>query len=290
MWHPIAATSHLAASVDPDAAGAASWLVDVIAGHLVTTSMLPPSDAPVVSERRSEATADHEGLAELLSALAYPARLELLEILRFPHALSEIRLSPRRAGPTDSPDRVAARTTVQAHLEKLVDTDLVRVDDAPAPTGRAQRYSVNPQRLYAVLEDMRRLSFMRSRGGASAEMTGTLDELAAPAEMTGPRLVLVHGVYEGKSFPLDADSAIDGRWIVGRRRGLPIMLDYDPWVSVENCAISRDAGGFVVADIRGSKNGTFLNWRRVTGEAPRRLRPGDVLGVGRSLLVFATDE
>lgn len=286
----MVATSHLAARSSATGGSAVFWLVDAISRKLVATSMPPATDAAFVPERRSDPTADYDGLAELLSALAYPARLELLEILRFPHALSEIRLSPRRAGPTDSPERIAARTTVQAHLERLVDTDLVRVEESATQPGRAQRYSVNPQRLYAFMEDMRRLSIMRSRGGTTSDATGTLTDHSPPAETPGPRLVLVHGVYEGKSFPLDDATATDGRWIVGRRSGLSVVLDYDPWVSLDNSVISRgDGDGFVVTDIRGSKNGTFVNWRRLSPDAARPLRPGDVLGVGRSLLVFTRE-
>jgi pSer/pThr/pTyr-binding forkhead associated (FHA) protein len=99
--------------------------------------------------------------------------------------------------------------------------------------------------------------------------------------------VLVHGVHEGHVFPLRAPPAAGGRgWIVGRAKDAAVSLDYDPYVSIENSEILRVGRQFRILDLRTSKNGTLLNWKRlpVGGESP--LRTGDVIGVGRSLLLF----
>ncbi|MEO7397883.1 MAG: FHA domain-containing protein, partial [Ilumatobacteraceae bacterium] len=56
--------------------------------------------------------------------------------------------------------------------------------------------------------------------------------------------------------------------------------------SLENSEIRADGNDFVLVDLRSSRNGTWLNWRRLGAEVRARLEPGDVIGIGRSLLVF----
>ena len=95
----------------------------------------------------------------------------------------------------------------------------------------------------------------------------------------------MHGVYEGKAFALDRASAQDGRWVIGRKRGLAVALDYDPFVSTENAATTHQGGRYAVTDL-GSKNGTSVNWTPLPSGGSRVLKPGEVIGVGRSLLSF----
>jgi len=230
---------------------------------------------------------DYGSLAEFLSALAYPARLELLRILRFPHLVSDIKLAPMRVERGENPERLAAKQTIQAHLDKLVDADLVRVEAAGEGSRRANVYTVNSQKVYAVTEDLRKVSTIYAGRGGVGEVTGTLGGGArgTPAPK-GPRLVLVHGLYEGKAYPLDGG---DGHWLLGRRRGIAISLDYDPYVSLENSIVRREREGIVIEDLAESKNGTSVNWEPLAKGRPRVLKPADVIGVGRSLLVFARE-
>jgi len=233
---------------------------------------------------------DYVTLAEYLKALGYPARLELLDLLRFGHTMGEIKLSPHRVNPGENPGRTASRQTIQAHLDKLIDADLVRVDEIEQDGRAANRYRVNPQKLYALTEDLRRLSVRYAGRGIVGDATNTLGARTAvegPAGTSGPRLVLVHGAYEGKVFSLDAASARDGQWVIGRKLGVQVALDYDPFVSLENSVVEASTDGFSITDLPESKNGTSVNWEPIPKGTPRRLRPSDVVGVGRSLLVFA---
>lgn len=236
----------------------------------------PPRGAPV----------DYATLAEFLRALGYPARLELLDVLRVPRTVSDIRLTPRRVRPGENPQRPAAKQTIHAHLAKLVDADLVRVQAVEQDGRTTQRYHVNPSKLYALTEELRRISTIHAGRGSADDPTGTLGASTAADEATGPRLVLVHGVYEGRAYPLDDATGKGGRWIVGRNRNAAVPLDYDPFVSVENALVARTEDGFTVTDLRESKNGTSVNWKPLQKELPRPLRAGDVIGVGRSLLSF----
>jgi DNA-binding transcriptional ArsR family regulator len=222
----------------------------------------------------------------VLAVLSYPVRLELLGLLRFPHTLSELRLAPHRPAP-GAETRIASRQSIHTHLAKLEDADLVRRRVVEQGGRKVPQFVVNPTRLYAVLEDLRRLSTIYAGKGLASDVTGTLPAEEHGEEPRGPRLVLVHGVYEGKWFPLDARLAQDGRWPIGRKRGLAVSLDYDPFVSLEHAVVAPRGGDFVVTDLPSSKNGTAVNWRQLPPGGSRVLRPGDVVGVGRSLLCFA---
>lgn len=233
-----------------------------------------------MSSEAREPPIDYEALAEILAALAYPVRLELMDVLRFPQAIGDVRIAPRRTGPGENPERAVARPTLLAHLEKLIETDLVRLEGAGIRGG--QRYHANPQRLFAIVEELRRLSLRYAGKGAAGDETEALQQLRSPDDVAGPRLVLVHGVYEGQAYPLDGD----GPWSLGRRKGHAVWLDYDPYVSLDNAEVRHSAAGFVIEDLPGSRNGTRVNWRPLRSKEPRVLKAGDVVNVGRSLLVF----
>jgi DNA-binding transcriptional ArsR family regulator len=250
--------------------------------------MMPSAPAGSVPDKPRRGPVDYVALAEALDALTYPARLELLDILRTPHSLTDIKLRPHRVRPGENPDRPVALPTTLRHLQRLEDAGLVRSQRAEQDGRRVPIYFVNPSRLYELTEELRRLSVMYAGHGLPAEATGTLGGGARASAVRGPRLVLVHGVYEGKAYPLSTATAPDSRWIIGRRRGLPVALDYDPYVSLENTVLTERHREFFVTDL-GSKNGTTLNWVPLAKGEAKPLMPGYVVGVGRSLLCFATD-
>lgn len=247
--------------------------------------MTPPAHIPTPSAR--QVPLDYASLASYMVALGYPARLELLDLLRFPSTLGAIKLIPHRADAARS-DRVAARETIRAHLDKLAEVGLVRVERIEEAGQAVNRYAVNLPKLYALLEDLRRLCTLYA-AQAPAEPTGTLVPSAGREQPHGPRLVLVHGVYEGKAFPLDPRATDQKGWVIGRAPGLPVTLDYDPFVSAEHASVSSQGGRYFLTDLEESKNGTFLNWVPLAKGEAHPIRAGDVIGVGRSLLCLALE-
>jgi DNA-binding transcriptional ArsR family regulator len=237
--------------------------------------------------RSRESPFDYEGLAEFLGALSYPVRLELLHVLRFPQILGDIRLQPRRGSAGTGPAKSASRPAILGHLEKLETADLVRSDKVDQGGRTHNRYVVNALKLYELTEELRRLSVIYAGRGPAGEATVSLDAPPSADQVQGPRLVMVHGLYEGKTFPLDPKRSPEGKWVIGRRKGLAVSLDYDPYVSMENSSVSWEGGKFLIADLPASKNGTTVNWAPVPRDHPRALRSGDVIGVGRSLLCYA---
>lgn len=79
----------------------------------------------------------------------------------------------------------------------------------------------------------------------------------------------------------------DGETVVGRDSRAGLVLE-DARISRRHAVLTRAGGRVVVADL-GSRNGTFLNGRRVEGAA-QALAPGDVLKVGDFTLVFDPQE
>jgi len=72
---------------------------------------------------------------------------------------------------------------------------------------------------------------------------------------------------------------------IGRRRDNVIVLD-DPRVSRQHCQIRYRFGQFVLYDL-GSRGGTFVNDARVSECV---LKPGDVIALGESKLVYVVEE
>ncbi len=231
---------------------------------------------------------DYDALEEFLRALAYGSRLELVRLLHRPRALADIRLTPRQVRPGENPARTVSRQTLQAHLDKLVEVGLVVAQDAREPGRRGKEYAWNPQRFYQVLEEFRKVGVIVEDGWVGRDATVDLGAPSRTALASGPKLMLVRGLSEGQVFPLLQRDLHDGRgWIIGRKPDLHVSLTYDPFVSLENAEILPDGdGGFAIVDLRTSKNGTTLNWRRLDKESGVNLVPGDVIGVGRSALVF----
>ena len=74
----------------------------------------------------------------------------------------------------------------------------------------------------------------------------------------------------------------EGETILGRERGLRGTID-DPSVSRHHAAMTCARDSCAIRDL-GSKNGTFVGGVRIT--APRELRDGDIVELGRVRLVF----
>lgn len=221
---------------------------------------------------------DHEALAAELAALAYPARLELLEQLHFPRTLSKLRVRARRAEKGAPAAGVSSKQAILGHLSKLRAAGIVTVEDvAGAPT-----YAVDPQRFYAIVESLRDVGARHAGRGRSADKTGTLRAGPTAASAKGPRLVVVHGLYEGQAYALKGE----GPWSIGRARTTDVVLDYDPYVSTTNAHVERHAFGYRIRDHENSKNGTRVNWNAVSPRGAKDLQQGDIIGVGKSLLAF----
>jgi hypothetical protein len=75
---------------------------------------------------------------------------------------------------------------------------------------------------------------------------------------------------------------------IGRRPSSDIPLPWDTEVSRLHAVLAQVGDEWTIADEGLSRNGSFVNGRRLRGR--RRLRDGDAITIGRTLLVFLTGD
>jgi predicted component of type VI protein secretion system len=80
----------------------------------------------------------------------------------------------------------------------------------------------------------------------------------------------------------------EGRVTIGRRAGNDIALGWDTQVSRVHAELTRMGDDWVLCDEGMSHNGTFVNGERVKGR--RRLRGGDAITVGETLIAFCAPQ
>ena len=112
-----------------------------------------------------------------------------------------------------------------------------------------------------------------ARGGRAEELTSLLR-----AERAGlPFLEVRDGEGALRLVVLEPG---DLRLWIGRDEGCEVALEWDPLVSRAHVELLRAGAGWAVSDDGLSRNGTYVDGRRVVGR--RRLRDGDVLELGAS--------
>lgn len=202
--------------------------------------------------------------------------------------MERLRLKPGAAQAGANPGRPISRPAVMRHLRLLEAQGVIsartRRGHGSPPT---REYVADRARLYALLEDLRNIAQLGSTAPFEVAPTYQASQTPPAHWPTGPKLVLIRGAYEGKAFSLVGRR--DHVWSVGRRRGSAISLDYDPYVSMDHCRIAYEQGALSLTAIATAKNGTLLNWKLLPPGSPTPLRSGDVISVGRSLLLFRED-
>jgi DNA-binding transcriptional ArsR family regulator len=224
-------------------------------------------------------------LAAALVALGSPTRLALLRAVRAPKALREIDVRIADPAAPGAPPRPLARQTVKEHLDRLLEAGLVTAREAERDYGPTVEYSLNHQELFGLAELLRELARLRP---VAEPRNPTVEGLAPPPpfDLAGPCLVLVKGLDDGRVFDLPAPAIGRKEWVMGRSRGADIALDFDQFISAENTAITWEDGTYFVRDLEESRNGTTLNYQPLPKGTRRALRTGDLVGVGRALLMF----
>lgn len=219
---------------------------------------------------------DFDTLAKHLKPLGNPKRLKLLHLLTAPQYLEEIasRLKMSRQG-------------VRKHLDELVELGVVRKQLARRDFGPVTEYVLNHARLFHLSTEFGKLGSLkpaRSQEDAAATLEHATTAGGPRVSVAGePALLMVRGLNEGQVFAL-ADQP--GRaWRIGRGKEADIRLDYDPFLSNRHAEVRREQRGFVLVDAF-SRNGTYVNWQKLEKGVPVPLQRGDVVGIGKTLLVF----
>jgi DNA-binding transcriptional ArsR family regulator len=228
----------------------------------------------------SRGNLDFERLSTYLKALSNPNRLELLWLLRIPTSIADLHLTPKRKEEGLSATRPMSRQAVAEHIEGLEAVGVI--ERLPETEGKAGLHVVHQARLFALLEEMRTLTAIRP--SVRVDVNATMDSQAATAPdwVAGPKLVLVSGPWEGRVFAL----AGSGPWTLGRAGDAHVALTYDPYASSEQARITRSGAVFALEPALSGRNPARVNFAPLVAGKTRALRSGDVVGVGRSLLVF----
>lgn len=217
-------------------------------------------------------------LAQALSALGSPTRLALMRAIRVPCTLHEISVGSLEG----VPDRPLARQTVTGHLERLMEVGVISSRQVMRSYGETSEFVVNHQALFGLSEEVRRLARLRPAVEPTVEtIHGGVER---PSDVARPCLVLVRGLDEGATFDLRPGQAQE--WVIGRRRGVAVSLDFDPSISSQNSIITWQGGHHELQNDASSRNGTSLNFRRLRDDEKTPLRHGDLIGVGRVLLLY----
>ncbi|WP_285507169.1 BTAD domain-containing putative transcriptional regulator [Actinokineospora sp. NBRC 105648] len=111
--------------------------------------------------------------------------------------------------------------------------------------------------------------------------TATVLRVVAPGPPSSGRPMLTWVDGTGRARVRELPAA--GRVLIGRDAAAEVALHHDGAVSREHAAITVVGGRAVVADL-GSRNGTFHNGRRLTGEV--LVRPGDLIRCGDTVVAI----
>lgn len=220
-----------------------------------------------------------DALGRTLATLGSGLRIQILRQLRSPRAVREIQVQSGRA----DAGGLLSRQSVQEHLDRLLEAGVVAPVAAAEDLAGARTFAINHQAIYGIAEEVRELARLRPTIEPSRPTTPLHHQ--EHARTRGPRLTLVKGLEEGAIFDLDPRGG-RAAWTIGRRRGLPVSLDFDPYVSSENATITWREGAHRLATVPGSRNGTLLNFERLEDGDEAPLAHGDLISVGRSALLY----
>jgi DNA-binding transcriptional ArsR family regulator len=237
-------------------------------------TVLPSGQLP--KDLRVKADVDAEFLAEAMKALANPARLRLLSFLSQARYLEEIAKEMR-----------VTRNAASRHIKVLEEAGLVARVPGTRDKAPVVDYVVVQERLFRLFDETRRLAVATPRRAATPpDLWRTVVLEAGGAGRSareGARFVEVYGLDVGGVHKLDPGKR-DRVWIVGRGQEADVRLPGDPYASQKHAHVKYDQGFRVVDGF--STNGTRLNDAKLEPGKEAPLRHGDLLEVGRTMLLF----
>src|SRR5258706_15372170 len=113
-----------------------------------------------------------------------------------------------------------------------------------------------------------------------SEEAGSTEEHRAPDvdARVASEPALIVAFPEAAALPLPSTDTIGRQWF--EQHGIA-----DPKISGAHLSVARAAGTVTIRDLE-SKNGTFVDGRRLPAREPARLADGTVLRVGGTLMVY----
>lgn len=237
---------------------------------------------------------DTERLSNVLSTLGNRQRLDILRQLTTPKNVSEIDAFREEDKNGEARQVPLTRQAILSHIDKLEDVGLVDTRVAQGEGSHTKEYFTREDHLFMVLEEVRTLGNLAMDSATSGVPDRTLVQKSEPeapeTEDALAQLILIRGIREGRVFGLNS-KAEPMQWWIGRERQVgdervDVPLEYDLFISRKHAVLSYEDKRFLLRDAE-SLNGTVVNWNReLRGGEEIELEHGDVIGVGRSLLLF----
>lgn len=231
-------------------------------------------------------------LERSLDALGFENRLSLLSILQDPKTLEEIELQPAAQNGDARSERCLTRQGIQYHIDQLREVGLVDAERVRQDGRVKNRYRLRRTSLFALGEALR----MLANDTTADELPGP--DAAAPFTWDDetdsdhrPGLRIVHGASIGRFYPLDRQpDAKDRGWVIGGGDSADVRLTIDPWVDDQVAEIIRRDDGFQLLDLRASSCRAVWNGHELGLGDSQPLATGDLVGAGRTLMVFRTGD
>lgn len=234
---------------------------------------LPRASGDARRADRSDDRLDLAAMASWLKPLASPLRLEILRYLRHPHYLEEVA---SHLGLT--------RQATRRHLDQLVAIGALERRPGVRSTGPVTEYVTSGQALFRIHDKFELLGSLSSTDAVPNAVTLPATGAARRGGLEqGPALCVVRGMETGRLLRLDGPGR--DHWVVGRDGRCQIALPWDPFVSTRHAELRREGRRFLVTDLR-STNGSQVNWSPLLPGASVPLGHGDLLGFGRTLLLY----
>lgn len=230
---------------------------------------------------------DH--LAGRFKALAFPTRLKILEDLKEPRSIGDLHVTTTE----DGRERPLTREGVRHHVIQLVDAGLVKAASAEPLARNMMAYQVRPAGLFHLSETLVHMAnptTKRPPNPTDAPAWVRTEKRTTRVDSPWPKLAIVNGVGRGDVCELEPrGSEPPMGWVIGSDDDCDIVLPYDESVSERHAEVSPSEDGLELVDYRTS-GPTYLNWRPVERGQREALSPGDVLGVGSTLLVLQSKQ
>ncbi|MHB8587131.1 MAG: FHA domain-containing protein [Thermoplasmatota archaeon] len=225
-----------------------------------------------MAEADEKAAPPNERLTASLRALASERRLDVISLLQRPRYIEEI-----------ARDLKISRQGAQEHLAQLVAEGIVEKQHGQRETGTVVEYRLVRARIFAILEELREMTAVPI-DPSSKPLFRTM---ALPSEVRFDRsesaeIVVLNGPELGARIALRNEAKAV---LLGRDPECRLKLDWDLQVSNRHAEIRKDSTVFVIVDTF-SRNGTVLNGRTMQPGTPAKLRSGDVISLGRTLVLF----
>lgn len=215
--------------------------------------------------------------------------MKILWDLKEPRSIGELNVTTTE----DGRERPLTREGVRHHVGQLVDAGLVEVATRE-PLGRnMMAYQARPAGLFHLSETLVHMANPSTKSPPNptdAPAWVRHGESIAQEASPWPRLAIVSGLERGDVCELEPRGPNASRgWIIGSDEDCDVVLHYDENVSKQHAEVLPAKNGLELVDFRTS-GPTHLNWGPIERGEKEELSPGDVIGVGSTLLVLQSEK